>query len=724
MEKGASDHLMQVDEASVPVASAETGKFLNRELGWLEFNRRVLHEALDERTPLLERVRFLAIFSSNLDEFIMKRVGRLRERVAHNVVSLSLDRLTPAQEMAAIRERLLPMLKEHSRCFSQSLVPALREHGLFLLHWDELTKEQRAEADRIFREKVFSILTPLSVDPGHPFPFISNLSTSLGVFLRYPEKDEVLFARIKIPQTLPMWLRLETGLHEGEIQFASLLSVIQQNVFHLFPGMLILDSMPFRVTRNADIDRGDEEEVEDLLEMVEEELRQRRFADAVRLEVGPNANVEMVQILLDELELSENDIYEVEAGLEVLDLDAIAEVNLPELLYPVWNPAIPPRLSDEEADIFSIIRNGDLLVHHPFDSFHASVERFLRTAVEDPKTLAIKMTVYRTGEASSFIPLLIQAAEEGKQVVCLVELKARFDEKRNIYSAQQLEKAGVHVVYGIVGFKTHMKTILVVRQEADGLRCYAHIGTGNYHAETARLYTDLGLLTCDPEIAGDLVELFHYITGRSLKNDYKKLLVAPVNMRERFIEMIDREIEHQKSGRPAHIVAKMNSLHDEAICESLYRASKAGVPVDLIVRGFCILRPGVPGLSENIRVISIIGRFLEHSRIFYTRNGTEDPAGGEFFIGSSDWMFRNLSLRVEAIVPVEDPLLRPKLWEILQISLEDQRQAWDMKTDGTYVQRVPKDESLDVGAQTRLAKMASQESYPSTSSIQLRRSPH
>lgn len=688
--------------------SSDEPQYINRELSWLEFNRRVLHEALDERTPLLERVGFLAIFSSNLDEFIMKRVGRLKRRVAHRVVSLSVDGRTPEQELDAIRESLLPMLKQASDSYRNDIHPALRSQGIHLLPWEELAPGQRQEANDYFREHVFSILTPLSVDPGHPFPFISNLSTSLGLLLRSPESGEQSFARVKIPEVLPKWVQLKTSDRPGEIHFVNLLSVIQQNIPSLFPGMEILESMAFRITRSADIGRGDEDDVEDIREMVEEEIRQRRFSAAVRLEIRSDPSPWILDFLLHELELSETDVYEVEGELDFTGLRTVAKLNIPNLRYPPWTPVVPHRLVDDQADIFTIIRNGDLLVHHPYESFAASVERFLKAAAEDPKVVAVKMTMYRTGDQSPFVPLLIKAAEAGKQVACLVELKARFDEERNIYWAQVLEKAGVHVVYGIVGLKTHMKSALVVRQENDGLRCYAHIGTGNYHAVTSNLYTDLGLFTCNPAITGELVELFNYITGISLKKDYRKLLIAPINMKKNFINMIGREVKNHKAGRPAHIVAKMNSLEDLDICRTLYYASQAGVPIDLIVRGFCCLRAGVPGLSDNIRVISIVGRFLEHSRLFYFRNGAEDPAEGDFFIGSADWMYRNLETRVEAIVPIEDKPLRTKLWNVLEICLADQRQAWDMQPDSSYVQRTPSSPEAAAGTQQKLVELSSQ----------------
>ena len=619
----------------------------------------------------------------------MKRVGGLKRQVSTGAVSRFSDGLTPAQTIAAIRQAVLPMLELQADCYSRVVRPALAQNGVHILSWDQLTDAEKEEANLHFRASVFPVLTPLAVDPGNPFPFISNLSTSLGVILHHPERHENLFARVKVPEVLPRWICLG-GSNARPVRFVSLMDLIQHNLDDLFPDMAIVDVMPFRVTRNADLER-DEEEAEDLLELMEEELRQRRFAKVVRLEYGPGSNAWMLDFLMRELELTPDDVYQELAELDYEDLKPICDVNIAALRYEPWTPVIPPALADDEADIFNVIRHGDVMVHLPYESFNASIERFVKTAAADPKVLAIKMTLYRTGDDSPFIPTLIHAAEARKQVVCLVELKARFDEERNILLANKLEKAGVHVVYGIVGLKTHSKACLVVRQDPDAIRCYTHIGTGNYHSGTARLYTDLGLLTCDPQITHDVVELFHYLTGRSLKRDYHKLMVAPVNMQARFLELIDREIEHHKAGRPARIVAKMNALEEKKVCRALYRASQAGVQIDLIVRGFCTLRPGVSGLSENIRVMSIIGRFLEHSRIFYFRNGTPREADGEFFIGSGDWMYRNLLARVEATVPIENPLLRGRCWHILQTILSDQRQAWDMSPDGTYVQRTPTD---------------------------------
>jgi polyphosphate kinase len=678
-------------------------EFLSRDLSWLEFNRRVLHEALDDRTPLLERVRFLGIFTSNLDEYFMKRVGGLKRQIAAGVVAQSLDGLTPAQTLAAIRSSVIPMLQQQADCFKSVLMPALAKEGIFLLRWEDLTDAEREASTNYFRANVFPVLTPLAVDPGIPFPFISNLSTSLAVVLHHPERDENLFARVKVPEVLPKWVPVSGSEHGGPQRYISLMTLIRQNLHDLFPDMALVDVMPFRVTRNADLER-DEEEAEDLLELMEEEVRQRRFAHMVRLEYGPNKNEWALEFLMRELQLSPGDLYEMSGELDYDDLRPIAELNRPRLRFEPWSPMVPAPFADEDADIFNVIHNGDVLVHLPYESFSASVERFVRAAAADPNVLAIKMTLYRTGDASPFSQTLIGAAEAGKQVVCLVELKARFDEERNIQLASALEKAGVHVVYGIVGLKTHTKTTLIVRRDSDGIRSYVHIGTGNYHAGTAKLYTDLGLFTCDPSITHDIIELFHYLTGRSLKRHYLKLLVAPVNMQARFLELIDREVQHARAGRPARIIAKMNSLEDRPIIRALYAASGAGVKIDLIVRGFCVLRPGVPKMSENISVSSIIGRYLEHSRIFYFRNAAADEVDGEFFIGSADWMYRNLQARVEAAAPIEKRPLRLRLWEILQILLNDKRQAWDMHADGSYIQRIPGPN--DIGSQQMLMTLA------------------
>jgi len=691
------------------LAHQPLGEFLNRELSWLEFNRRVLHEALDERTPLLERVAFLAIFTSNLDEWYQKRVGGMKRQIAAGVQTRSVDGLSAEEQIKVIRDAILPMIKTQAEAYLSQIKPALAEQGIHLMAWDELSESQRRTARDYFHRNLFPVLTPLSVDPGHPFPFISNLSTSLGVLLRHPHEQEAAiepeaddtgtrFARVKVPAVLPRWVPLESDETAGQFRFVALEDIIRHHLDQLFEGMTIEEVEPFRVTRNADVER-DEEDAEDLLDLIEQELRDRRFAKVVRLETDDSPSLPINQFLIRELGLYPEDVYEMPGLLDYTPLFAVNNINRPDLKHRAWTPVVPARLADEDASIFSIIRQGDVMVHHPYESFAGSVERFIRTAARDPDVVAIKLTLYRTAADSPFIPDLIKAAEAGKQVVVLVELKARFDEQRNVHLAQQLEKHGIHVVYGLVGYKTHTKTSLVVRRETDAMRCYAHVGTGNYHSKTANLYTDLGLLTADPRITNDLVELFHYLTGRAVKKDFKHLLIAPINMRRRFEAMIDREIEHASAWRSRggkaddpdrpRIIAKMNSLEDKKLIRRLYEASNAGVKIDLIVRGFCVLRPGVPGMSENITVTSVIGRFLEHSRIYCFHNRGKP----EYYIGSADWMYRNLNNRVEAITPIYDPAHQQRLRHILEVCLADHRQAWDMHGDGNYTQRTVPDDA-------------------------------
>jgi polyphosphate kinase len=678
---------------------------LNRELSWLNFNARVLHEALDSRTPLLERVKFLDIFHSNLDEFFMKRVGGLKRQVIAGLAS-NQNELSPRSQLARIRAAILPQIQTHAKCFKDEIRPALTAQNIHLVSWADLAPQELEQAKAFFARNLFPVLTPLAVDPGHPFPFISNLSVSIGLLLKHPDRpDEPLFARIKVPDVFPAWLRLNpTEAASPRIRMIHLHDIIRENLHSLFPGLEIFEHLFFRITRNADLER-DEEDAEDLLEMIAQELRERRFAQVVRLEHGPNPSHKILQFLCEELDLEEADIYELPLPLGEYQLKPLTSIERGDLKATPWVPVVPLSLSDDEKNFFSILREGDLLVHHPYESFKASVERFIRSAVEDPKVIAIKMTLYRTGEDSPFIPLLIRAAERGKQVVCLVELKARFDEERNILVARALEDAGVHVVYGIVGLKTHCKVALVVRTEPEGVRCYAHIGTGNYHMQTANLYTDLGFFTSKPDLTDDVVHLFHYLTGRSLYRHFRKLLVAPVDMKESFLRLIEREIHHFKSGKPAHIVGKMNSLEDKQICSALYAAAAAGVEIDLIVRGICCLCPPSEGPGfQKIRVRSIVGRFLEHSRLFYFRNAAAQPVDGEFFIGSADWMQRNLNSRVEAVVPIEDRPLREKCWDILTALLQDDRQAWVMDTEGQYSQRQPQNSEQPLGTHALLMR--------------------
>ncbi|MEI6167540.1 MAG: polyphosphate kinase 1 [bacterium] len=685
---------------------APGSRFLDRDLNWLEFNRRVLNEALDERTPLLERVNFLAIFTSNLDEFVMKRVYGLREQIWAGVKSPdTAGEQTSEGLLHAIHASIQEMLNRQADGYHFTIKPALAAEGIHLLGWDNLTEAEKKVAAVIFDKTVFSVLTPLSVDVGHPFPFISNLSLSLAITLNDPSTGTSAFARVKIPNTLPQWIRIETAAFKGAYRFVSLVDLIAHHLDRLFPDMKISGVMPFRVTRNAEVE-ADLDDVEDLLQAVEEQVRQRRMECVVRLECPREADPINRLILMEALELGEEDVYEMPGLVEYRSLRDIAALPFPAFRYKPWTPLVPSRLQAEDSKIFSVIRAGDLLVQHPYESFDDTVLRLIKEAAADPDVLAIKMTLYRTGKDSPFVPLLIQAAESGKQVACLVELKARFDEHENIVLAQKMERAGVHVVYGVEGLKTHTKTTLVVRREEGESRCYAHIGTGNYHRQTARLYVDASLLTCRAELTADIADLFNYLTGRNRKDDYRKLLIAPANMKQRFLAMIEREIEHHRAGRPAHILAKMNQLEDRDICNALYTASQAGVSVDLIVRGFCTLKPGVPGLSENIRVISVIGRFLEHSRIYHFRNGAEQEVDGEFYIGSADWMHRNLESRVEAITPIEDKDFKTDLQWILQTHLSDQRSAWDMNSDGTYIQRKPKNPDGTMGSHDLMMRQA------------------
>jgi polyphosphate kinase len=654
--------------------------WFDRDLSWLEFNRRVLSEALDDRTPLLERLKFLAIFASNLDEFFMKRVGAMRTRAYASENPAAVVEFNA--HMARLRAALLPMLLAQADCFAR-VRPELAAHGIRLSSWGELDDAQREEASQYFDSHVSPALTPLSLDPSHPFPFMSNLSTSWGFVLRDDATSESVNVRVKVPTTIQQWLPLHRGVPEGERCFVSLHEVVRHNAHKLFPGVTIEQATLFRLSRNADI-AIEEDRDNSIRELVEEHVRQRRFQPVVRLEFDESPRAEIRHGLMDQFELRDSDVYELPGLLDYTTLFGIASLPVAQLRDPTWTPMIPLGL-DPESDLFALIRAGDVLVHHPYESFDASVERFIRDAADDPATTTIKMTVYRLGDDTPFVRSLIRAAENGKQVACLVELKARFDEERNLHWANELQKAGDHVIYGVRGLKTHTKLALVVRREGDGLRSYAHIGTGNYHVKTARMYTDFGLFTCDPAITRDVVTLFHHLTGYSREPQFDQLLVAPLNMRERFIELIEREAANRRAGRPARIVVKINQLEDLPVCEALAAASQAGVPVDLVVRGFCCLRPGVAGWTENVRVRSVIGRFLEHGRLFHFANGHEDPLDGEFFIGSADWMDRNLSRRVEAVTPVTSRALRERLWEVLQVQLEDRRNAWEMQPDGSYL---------------------------------------
>ena len=663
--------------------------YLNRELSWLAFNARVLHEAADPRVPLLERLKFFSIFGSNLDEFFMVRVAGLRRQIASGTLHHTPDGLTAAEQLAAIRERVALLLHDQRRCLS-ALFQELAPHGVRLVGMSELTAGERRAIDEQFESQIFPVLTPLAVDPGHPFPYVSNLSLSLAVEVRDPAQGTVHFARVKVPERLSRWVRVPGRPHE----FVPLEQVIGENLEALFSGMDVLGSYAFRVTRYSDLEFTNLEDPDDLLASIEERVFERRFGEVIRLEVQDDMPAHLRALLLEELRdadfpartsLTEADIDE--AG-HLLDLSALLELgslDIAELRDPSFTPSVPPELRDPDRSIFDVIRERDLLVHHPFDSFPATVERFLQSAAMDDQVLAIKLTLYRTSGDTAIVRALTEAAQRGKQVAVLVELRARFDEANNITWARTLEDYGVHVAYGSALLKTHTKTAMVVRREPDGIRRYIHIGSGNYNSRTARLYTDVGLFTCSPSIGADVSDLFNSLTGISRQRLYRKLLIAPANMRERFIELIRRESAHASAGRGGRIVAKMNALVDAETIDALYGASEAGVEIDLIVRGICCLRPGLPGVSSRIRVISVIGRFLEHSRVWQFGNAGDD----ELFIGSADWMPRNFLRRVEAIAPVEVPRLRDRLRHLLQTYLEDNRQAWELDADGRYSQRVP-----------------------------------
>jgi polyphosphate kinase len=661
----------------------------NRELGWLDFNWRVLHQARDPRTPLLERVRFLGITCSNLDEFFQKRVGGLKRQEAAGVSTTSADGRVPTQQLELIYSAARVMMRALSEVWNQELRLDLEgDAGVLISRYDQLTVPQQKGLNNHFRDHIYPVLTPLAVDPGHPFPFISNLSLSLAILMRHPARGSLHFARLKVPTSRGRWLAVPEP--SARFHFVPVEEVIRHNVGALFRGMEIVAVHAFRVTRNADV-ANDQEEAEDLLAMISEELRERRFAEVVRLEVEHDMPEQIRQLLLRELELDSDDLWEVEGLLDLSDCAELADLDLPALKYEPWEPVVPSPLmhegeTEEEQDIFSILRQQDILVHHPYDSFAASVQRLLEEAALDPDVAAIKQTLYRTSDRSPVVSALLRAAERGKQVAVLVEVKARFDEQNNIEWGRMLENAGVHVTYGLVGLKTHCKATLIVRYEEGRPRTYCHIGTGNYHVRTARLYSDMGLMTADPIIGNDVVNLFHFLTGHAPDQRYSQLLVAPRDLRRKLEELIQREIAHQEQYSNGRIIAKMNALDDVGIIQELYRASRAGVQIDLIIRGHSRLRPGLPGYSDNIRLVSIIGRFLEHDRIFYFHNN----AVPDILIGSADWRQRNLRDRVEAVVPIRDPALKRRISDVLHLALRDNRLAWELGADGHYRPRFPR----------------------------------
>ncbi len=697
--------LERIESEMSTIATASL--YFNRELSWLEFNRRVLEEAMDERHPLLERVKFLSIFSTNLDEFYMIRVAGLKQQIAAGVQSRSPDGMTPAEQLAAIRRATIPLLELHRACWLDDIKPKLCQQGIHLLDYDQLTAEQRATCTSYFEREVFPVLTPLAFDPTHPFPHISNLSLNLAVVIHDPDHGE-LFARVKVPAVLPRLVPVEGGAcddpedipPERRYCYTWLEQIITANVAALFPGEEIIECYTFRITRNADMEI-EEEEAGDLLRMIEEGVRQRRFGAVVRLQVQHNMPERVRGLLLANLKLTLDDLYEMRGPLGLADLMFLTRIDRPDLKDPPFYPSPPAPLHHARSsdEIFGAIRQQDILLHHPFDSFQPLVT-LIQAAAEDPNVLAIKQTLYRVGSNSPIVKALMHAREQDKQVTVLVELKARFDEENNIIWAKQLERAGVHVVYGLLGLKTHAKLALIVRREQDGLRRYVHLGTGNYNATTARIYTDLGLLTARTDIAADVSELFNRLTGFSRQRHYRKLLVAPVGMRDHLARLIEREIAHAAAGRQGHIIFKCNAIVDPKMTDLLYRASQAGVNVQLIVRGICCLRPGVPGLSDTIEVRSIVGRFLEHSRIYYFANDGKP----QVYVGSADLMERNLDRRIETLFPIEADTLIDEIRKLLDVYLRDTVRARILLANGSYVRAQPLDGQAPFDSQEYLSR--------------------
>lgn len=675
---------------------ADPALYFNRELSWLAFNRRVLEEAQDETQPLLERLKFLAIFGSNLDEFMMIRYAGLKEQQAAGVTARSFDGLTAGEQLSAVSATLHPMVLEHRRVLREDVLPALARHGVVIRDVAGLADAERAAVDRFWREELFPVLTPLAVDSAHPFPRLPNLAFALLLEVVDEEAGAAMTAVVQVPSVLPRFLRLPGAGHA----FVVLEDVIRDRVAELFPGHAVRRAHGFRITRDADIEIA-EDEAADLLRAVADEVRRRRWGDAVRLEVLAGMPPSWIERLRRTLALHPEDVYEVPNHLNVVDFMELAQLPIPELRDPPFNPRLPRELR-RHATVFDAVRERDVLLHHPFHAFDA-VQRLLDDAADDPDVLAIKQTLYRVGRRSPVVAALERAAGNGKLVTAMVELKARFDEENNIVWAQELERAGVHVVYGLAGLKTHAKALLVVRRERDEdggtvIRRYMHLGTGNYNAGTAVVYTDMGLLTCDPDLGADVSELFNLLTGFSKQRTWRKLWVAPETLRPALLAAIERETEHAGAGRPARIVAKMNALVDPQVIQALYRASQAGVEIDLIVRGVCCLRPGVPGVSKRIRVRSIVGRFLEHARVFYF----EDGGAGRLYLGSADWMQRNLNARVESLFPIEDARVRREVMKVLDLGLRDNVKARELQATGAYVRARRRSGQRKLDSQTRL----------------------
>lgn len=680
------------DDPSVDYSDPEY--YLSRELSKLEFSSRVLEEAFDDENPPLERVKFLSVFTDITDEFFMKRVGGLKQQLVADITEKSPDGRTPREQWEEVIDTAEPLMCRAATCYHEYVNPALAEAGIEIVKYDELSAVEQQTLDDYFETSILPTLTPLTVNPAKPFPHISNLSLSLGVLTRSDSAAEPTFSRIKIPQNRPRLVQVS-----NDDRFVLLETLIEANLTQLFPDLEILESSTFRVTRNAEV-RRNEEVAEDLIQRTEEVIEQRRFATVVRLEIEKTMSDRMLRPLLTNLDVTEPEVFRLPAPLDFRGLESLLSLDRPDLKLPEWSPRPHPRLAtrpgEHQESIFETIQNEDVLVHHPYHSFAGSVQRFLDEAANDPQVLAIKAAIYRTASDSQVIQRLIDAAKNGKQVAVMVELKARFDEENNLEWAKTLEEEGIHVAYGTIGYKTHTKATLVVREESDGVKLYSHIGTGNYHSKTAKRYEDLGLFTMREDIGQDLVKLFNYFTGHSFHDEYRELLVAPGNMRQRFVDLIRREAEHARAGNSARIVAKMNRLEDPQIIEELYRASGAGVDIDLIVRDICRLRPGVPEVSPTINVVSIIDRFLEHSRIFSFHNGGDT----EYYIGSADWMVRNLDNRVEAVTPIRNDRLKERLKEILELCLADNTSTWEMQPDGTYTQTRSDNETVRSVQQT------------------------
>jgi polyphosphate kinase len=669
----------------------EAQHLIDRELSWLSFNERVLEMAEDQSIPLFERIRFLTIFASNLDEFYMVRVASLLSKLESNLKSANSAGFTPAELLEAISVRVRDLTLRHANLFKNQISPELKTHDIEFLRWDDLSDDERSYVSRIFSDRIFPVLTPLAVDPSHPFPYISGLSLNLAVIVKNPKNSETYFARIKVPPILSRFIPVSPATHTT--RFLPLEELIAIHLQELFPGMLIEDHYTFRITRNQDIEL-EEEESENLLTSIEQELARRRFGPPVRLEIESGVDEKLQNKLCEQLDINPANVLSLPAPLNLRDLLKITDLDLPKLNFPPFRSRTVASLREvdaEEPDLFfAAIRQGEILLHHPYESFTSSVVQFLQHAAQDPSVLAIKQTLYRTSGDSPIIEALIEAAEAGKQVLAVIELRARFDEQANVRWARKLEAAGVHVVYGLMGLKTHAKLSLVVRDEAQGLRLYCHMGTGNYNPKTARFYEDLGLLSADPLLTDDLTKLFNQLSGFAPQSTYSRLLVAPRTLRSGLLEKINNETAMAKAGRPSGIQIKLNSLLDEEFVEALYKASQAGVKVDIIVRGICSLRPGIAGLSENITVRSILGRFLEHSRIYHFVNGGED----EYWIGSADLMHRNLDRRVESLVRIERPAHKSSLQEIFDLSLSDETASWHQDQD-TW-KRVSKSSSGEV----------------------------